>query len=67
MTRRTRAAESPSDSQAHPPGWHFRAETRLTTKAGEVLAEIGESCERVPETSLAWLREQGLIVPREDA
>ncbi len=43
----------------------FRATVQLTDLAGHVLAEIGETCERVPEQSLGWLQEQGLIVPIE--
>ena len=45
-------------------GAAYRAVVRLTAKnASVVLAEVGESCERVPESSLPWLIEQGLIVP----
>lgn len=47
-------------------GADYIAMTRLTNKAGDVvLAEYGETCERVPEASLPWLIEQNLIVPRE--
>jgi hypothetical protein len=45
-------------------GADYVATERLTTKAGDVLALPGDTCERVPESSLPWLVEQELIVPR---
>lgn len=45
-------------------GKQYVAMVRLSDRAGAVLADIGETCERVPESSLAWLIEQGLIVAR---
>jgi hypothetical protein len=47
-------------------GKDFRARERLTSKAGDVLAEIGETCDRVPDSSLGWLERCGHIerVPR---
>jgi hypothetical protein len=44
-------------------GRRYRAAVRLSTKTNETLAEVGETCERVPVTSIPWLLEQGLIVP----
>jgi hypothetical protein len=43
-------------------GADYVATERLTTKKGDVLAEIGERCDQVPASSLDWLAEQGLIV-----
>jgi hypothetical protein len=42
-------------------GADFVAVIRLTNKAGEVLAMPGETCERVPEVSLAWNEAKGRI------
>ena len=44
-------------------GKDYVAQTRLTDRAGEVLAEVGETCERVPASSLLWLVDQGLVIP----
>jgi len=44
-------------------GKHYLAVVELTDQAGTVLAATHETCERVPESSLPWLLEQGLIVP----
>jgi hypothetical protein len=44
-------------------GRAYRAVVRLSTKADVTLALPGESCERVPVTSIPWLLAQGLIVP----
>lgn len=44
-------------------GAGYLAKTRLTTPSGDVLANEGETCERVDPSSLGWLAEQGLIVP----
>jgi hypothetical protein len=44
-------------------GAAYRAVVRLTNKAGAVLADVGDTCEKVPALSLRWLLEQGLIVP----
>lgn len=43
----------------------YVATVRLTTKDGRVLAMPGETCERVPASSLPWLIDQGLIVRKE--
>ncbi len=43
-------------------GRDFVATVQITTKMGEVVAEPGETCERVREASLPWLLEQGYIV-----
>ena len=45
----------------------YEATTRLTSKDGDVLAEIGETCEQVPAASLPWLIEQRIIVPVKEA
>ncbi len=44
-------------------GRDYIAQGRLTDKAGDVVAEAGETCERVSAQSLTWLAEQGLIRP----
>lgn len=44
-------------------GAEYRATVRLSTKDDVTLAEPGETCERVPDASLAWLLTQGLIEP----
>lgn len=44
-------------------GKDYIAQVELTNRAGEVLAAVGERCDRVPEKSLGWLIEQNLIVP----
>lgn len=44
-------------------GSNYRAKVELTNKAGDVLAAVGETCERVPDVSLPWLLEQQLIEP----
>lgn len=46
-------------------GRRLIARVELTTKDGRVLAKPGQTCERVPATSLSWLLEQGLIAPKE--
>lgn len=43
-------------------GKDFVATVRLSTKANETLAEAGETCERVPESSWPALIAQGLMV-----
>lgn len=40
----------------------YIAQVQLTTKAGERLADVGDTCEQVPASSLPWLIAQGLIV-----
>lgn len=50
-----------------PPGPHgenYVAQRRLSTKDNKTLAEVGDTCERVPEGSLPWLIERGWIVPK---
>ena len=42
-------------------GADFVALKRLTDKPGNVLAAVGETCERVPAESLGWLLEKGAI------
>jgi len=41
------------------------ARVRLSTRANDTLALPGETCERVPASSLPWLIEQGLVGPAE--
>ena len=43
-------------------GSDYIAQVRLSTKSNETLAEPGEACHRVPDASLPWLVNQGLIV-----
>lgn len=50
-------------SKKREPGAGYVARVRLTNKPGEVLADVGDTCERVPAESLPWLAEQGLIAP----
>lgn len=54
-----------SPPSAHAPrGAGYVARTRLTNKPGTtVFAEVGQTCERVPERSLPWLIARRLIVP----
>jgi hypothetical protein len=42
-------------------GQNYRALRRLSTAADETLAEVGETCERVPVESLAPLLASGHI------
>jgi hypothetical protein len=44
-------------------GKDYRAAVRLSTKDDETLAEVGETCERVPVVSLAPLLASRKIVP----
>lgn len=44
-------------------GVDYIATVRLSNKADETLAVMGEPCDRVPASSLPWLLEQGLIEP----
>lgn len=48
-------------------GRNYVAVVRLSTKDDTTLAEPGATCERIPDTSLPWLIEQGLIVLASDA
>lgn len=43
----------------------YIATTRLTDKAGKVLAEVGTPCDTVPDSSMEWLIAQQLVVPEE--
>lgn len=54
MTR-TRTTSQPTEGAA------YCAKVRLTDLKGNVLAQPGETCAKVPSTSLGWLLEQGLI------
>ncbi len=44
-------------------GRDFRALRRLSTKDDRTLAEVGDTCERVPASSLAPLLASGKIEP----
>lgn len=48
-------------------GTDFRARVELTNKAGQLLADVGQTCERVDPNSLPWLLAQGLIEPTDAA
>lgn len=52
---------TPDPPQLH--GADYRAVHRLSTGDDETLAEIGQTCERVPPVSLPWLLADGLIEP----
>jgi hypothetical protein len=43
-------------------GGDYAATTRLTNRDGDVLAEVGRTCEKVPAESLGWLIDQSLII-----
>jgi hypothetical protein len=45
-------------------GKDYRARVELTSKAGAVVAAVGETCERVDPKSLGWLLAQQLIEPK---
>ena len=44
-------------------GKDFIAVRRISTLEDDTLADVGATCERVPESDLGWLSEQGHIVP----
>lgn len=44
-------------------GRDFVAVARISNLADDTLADVGETCERVPDQSLPWLLRDGLIVP----
>jgi len=48
-------------------GQDYRAVRRLSTKADETLADVGETCERVPVESLPMLLASGKIARVPDA
>jgi len=52
-------ASQPRKAGGVPGDWC--ALVRLTTKGGAVLADVGETCERVPASSMTWLIAQGLV------
>ena len=60
---------SAADLAAHPwkalDGARFIARRRLSDSDDETLADVGETCERVPVTSLRALLEAGHIAPKE--
>ena len=57
------AKRIPSPITSGQTGANYRATVRLTGRGGVVVAEVGETCERVAPQSLGWLIEQGLIAP----
>jgi hypothetical protein len=44
-------------------GSEYVAVVDLTDRKGDVLAPAGATCERVPASSLVWLKEQGHVRP----
>jgi hypothetical protein len=44
-------------------GSDYVAVVRLSNAVNKTLAQPGERCDQVPEASLGWLLEQGLIAP----
>ena len=48
-------------------GADFRACVELTNKANQIVALVGQTCERVDPNSLGWLFEQKLIEPTDAA
>lgn len=44
-------------------GSDYTTTTTLTNADGDVIAETGARCDAVPSESLAWLIDQGVIVP----
>lgn len=42
-------------------GIDYVAVQRIYNKVGTVMADVGETCERVAEVSLSWLEEKGAI------
>ncbi|MGE3276724.1 MAG: hypothetical protein AB7O67_16555 [Vicinamibacterales bacterium] len=60
---RKSAGSAPTSSEP-ATGADFVARTRLTNKAGDVLARPGQTCEAVNPSSLGWLEAQGYIERR---
>lgn len=57
----------PKKSLVKVAGDAYVALRRLTDKSGQTtFAEVGEACGAVPEVSLPWLVEQGLVVKPEE-
>lgn len=46
-------------------GKAFVAKVKLRSKDGQVLALPGQTCEKVPDSSLDWLIRDGLIAVKE--
>jgi hypothetical protein len=61
MGKQTAAASGPMLRE----GKDYVARAKLWNKAGVIVAEPGETCERVPAESLWWLVEQGYIALQE--
>ena len=67
--RRTDAPLEPAQPPVHEPvqaaldGSKYQAVHRLSNAADETLADVGDTCERVPPQSLRPLLEAGHIEP----
>lgn len=48
-------------------GAAYRAVQRVSDAADRTLADVGDTCARVPATSLPWLLAAGAIVPNASA
>ena len=48
-------------------GMNFIATTRISNLVDDTIADVGETCERVPPDDLADLLHQGAIVPVDQA
>lgn len=48
-------------------GKDYRARVEITNKASDVVAAVGDTCERVDPKSLGWLLAQQLIEPKGNA
>jgi hypothetical protein len=59
------AATSPVDVPQVLEGAHLVARRRLSTADDQTLADVGETCERVPAASLRALFEAGHIAMKE--
>lgn len=60
--RKVGAGEPLSGAERVLTGKDYRATVRLSSKDNVTLADVGETCERVPVASWSWLIDQGLMV-----
>ncbi len=44
-------------------GKDLRARMEITNRDGDIVAAVGETCDRVDPGSLGWLLDQGFIAP----
>ena len=66
VTDHPETSETPTPAPVMPsPGEAFVAVHRLSNAEDETLAEVGETCERVPEVSLQPLLASGHIRPKD--